>query len=91
MTSNISKRLEQHHAGTTYDGYTLKRRPVTLVWQVQCNDPANAIALEKQIKGWSRKKKEALIDSNFDDLVKFSKNYTEFGKPDGDGASTGSA
>tara|TARA_R100000988_G_C3941740_1_gene136550 strand:+ start:490 stop:765 length:276 start_codon:yes stop_codon:yes gene_type:complete len=91
MTTDLDKRLEQHQAGTTYNGYTLKRRPVKLVWYVQCNYPNNAIALEKQIKGWSRKKKQALINGNFQDLVKFSKNYTEFGKPDSEGASTGSA
>jgi len=82
MTSDLDKRLEQHQAGNTFDGYTHSRRPVKLVWYVQCNDPNDAIRLEKQIKGWSRKKKEALINDNYTDLVEFSKNYTEFGHPD---------
>ncbi len=82
MTSDLDKRLEQHQAGNTFDGYTHSRRPVKLVWYVQCNDPNDAIRLEKQIKGWSRKKKEALINDKFADLVEFSKNYTEFGHPD---------
>ena len=38
-----------------------------------------AILWEKKIKGWSRRKKIALIESNWDDLVLFSKNYTQFG------------
>ena len=46
------------------------------------------MTIEKKIKGWSRKKKEALINKNWDDLVKFSKNYTEYGKPNT--SSTGS-
>jgi len=81
MTSYLDKRLEQHLAGNTFDGYTHSRRPVKLVWHVQCNNPNDAIRLEKQIKGWSRRKKEALINDDFDDLVEFSKNYKEFGNP----------
>ena len=37
--------------------------------------------MEKKIKGWSRKKKKALIDEDWDKLVLFSKNYTDYGKP----------
>ena len=40
--------------------------------------------IEKKIKGWSRRKKEALINEDWDKLVQYSKNYTEFGK-NGDG------
>ncbi len=82
MTSDLEKRLTQHQEGQTFDGYTLTRRPIKLVWQVECNDPNDAIRLEKQIKGWSRRKKEALIENNYEDLVTFSKNYTEYGRPD---------
>ncbi|WP_317293004.1 hypothetical protein [Aestuariibaculum lutulentum] len=39
-----------------------------------------AIKIEKQIKGWSRRKKQALIDKDWEKLVKYSKNYTQFGK-----------
>ena len=80
MTSDIEKRITQHNDGKTFDGYTLTRRPVELIWHVMCNDPNDAIKLEKQIKGWSRKKKEALINGDFEKLVAYSKNYTEFGK-----------
>ncbi len=81
MTSDLNKRLEQHQAGNTFDGYTHSRRPVNLVWHVQCNNPNDAIRLEKQIKGWSRNKKEALINDNYTKLVEFLKNYTEYGHP----------
>ncbi len=80
MTSDLEKRVTQHKDGKTYDGYTSTRRPVELIWYATCNHPKNAIKLEKQIKGWSRKKKEALINGDFENLVKYSKNYTEFGK-----------
>ena len=33
----------------------------------------NAIEREKQIKGWTRKKKEALIERDFDKLVRYAK------------------
>ena len=56
------------------------------MWFETFNDVLNAIAIEKQIKGWSRRKKEALIAQDWDKLVLYSKNYTQFG----DGSSTGS-
>lgn len=90
MTSDLEKRLIQHKEGKTFDGYTNKRRPVELAWCMQCNDPNDAIRLEKQIKGWRRNKKEALIKGAYQDLIELSKNYTEFGHPT-DNASTGSA
>ena len=46
----------------------------------QFHDINQAIALEKQIKGWSRRKKEALINENYERLKRLSKNYSEFGK-----------
>ncbi len=48
---------------------------------------------ERQIHGWSRAKKQALIDGRIDDLKLFARNYTDFGKPEAssDEASSGSA
>ncbi len=51
------------------------------MWFETFNDVLNAIAIEKQIKGWSRIKKEALIIQDWDRLVLISKNYTQFGNP----------
>jgi len=39
-----------------------------------------AYAREKQIQGWSRRKKKALIDGDFDQLIHLSKNFSQFGK-----------
>jgi len=85
MTNNLDRRLVEHRTLNKYS-YTSKRKPLNLVWHQEFTRPDEAIKIEKQIKGWSRKKKEALIKENWDDLIKFSKNYTEYGKP----SSTGS-
>ncbi|WP_242130724.1 GIY-YIG nuclease family protein [Aestuariivivens marinum] len=82
MTNDLERRLNQHHQGYKIDGYTFSRRPVELKWYLQCTNPSEAIEIEKQIKGWSHKKKEALINENWNDLVEFSKNYSEYGHPD---------
>jgi predicted GIY-YIG superfamily endonuclease len=64
-TTFLDQRLEQHQLGT-YPGYTSARRPVQLVWLAEFPDIFQAMEVEKQIKGWSRKKKEALIKGDFD-------------------------
>jgi predicted GIY-YIG superfamily endonuclease len=58
-TTDLAQRIEQHQQGT-FSGYTARRRPVLLKWCGETNDIHNAIAAERQIKGWSRAKKEAL-------------------------------
>lgn len=87
MTNDLERRFDEHQVGRNKDCYTYKRRPLKLVWHVQCTNPLDAIKIEKQIKGWSRRKKKALIEENWQDLVAFSRNYTQFGK---DGSSTSS-
>lgn len=82
MTSNIEVRIYQHNFGKFPEAYTYMRRPLKLRWVEQFTDPTLAGDLEKQIKGWSRKKKEALIKKDWDKLIKLSKNYSQFGKPD---------
>ena len=79
MTNDLERRLTQHKSGYKKDGYTATRLPVELKWYVQCTNPSEAIKIEKQIKGWSHRKKAALIDENWQDLVLFSKNYKEYG------------
>ncbi|SDL55990.1 putative endonuclease [Salinimicrobium catena] len=60
FTSNLDKRIVEHNVGTHDNAYTLKRRPVILKWTEQFTDLNPAIAVEKQIKGWSHKKKRHL-------------------------------
>jgi len=59
-TDNLDIRLAQHQQGIMRC-YTLKRRPVELVFVETTNSRQYAVETEIQIKKWSRKKKEALI------------------------------
>ena len=81
ITNDIKRRLYEHNSGKDKFAFTYNKRPVKLVWFQEFTDVNEAINKEKKIKGWSRIKKEALIEKDWDKLVKYSKNYTEFGKP----------
>jgi predicted GIY-YIG superfamily endonuclease len=70
-TTNLSQRIEQHDQGL-FSGYTSKRRPLVLESSGETNDINNAIAAERQIKGWSRAKKEALIRGDWKALHELS-------------------
>ena len=63
----LEHRLAEHQAGV-FDGYTARRRPVSLVFQRSFDRIDDAIAAERQITGWRRAKKEALISGNLGDL-----------------------
>ena len=58
--NGLEKRVAEHNAGAL-GGYTAKRRPVSLIFSQHFESIADAIAAERQVKGWSRLKKEALI------------------------------
>lgn len=75
MTNSLERRLLEHRLGQS--GYTNTRLPIKLEWSVTCTNATEAIRIEKQLKGWSRRKKKALIDERRDGLVEFSKNYTQ--------------
>lgn len=77
MTNDLERRIKQHQSGGNRFSYTSQRLPIKLVWQLQCTNPTEAIKIEKQIKGWSRRKKKGLIEENWEDLVEFSKNYKQ--------------
>jgi predicted GIY-YIG superfamily endonuclease len=72
-TTALEKRIKEHELGI-FPGYTSSRRPVRLVWSAEFPDIFQAIAVERQIKGWSRKKKEALIQQEFDLLHQLSQS-----------------
>ena len=56
----VETRVSEHNLGINAD-YTTRRRPVELVWSEHFELLTEAIATERRIKGWSRAKKEALI------------------------------
>jgi putative endonuclease len=70
--ATIEERAAQHEAGH-FDGFTAKRRPVTLVWHQEFQRITDAIAAERQLKGWSRAKKEALILGDWDAIHELSR------------------
>lgn len=61
ITNDFERRLQEHSEGTDGKCYTVKRRPVKLVYRVEFQEVNFAISYEKQIKRWSRAKKEAMI------------------------------
>jgi tRNA/rRNA methyltransferase len=66
-TDELERRLTQHETGTPH-GYTSTRRPVKLIWFQEFPTREEAKAAEAQIKKWSRRKKEALIEGRTEDL-----------------------
>ena len=73
ITSNLNKRMFEHKSGAHVDSYTYKRRPVELKFYAVFTDINFAIESEKQIKKWSRAKKEALINNEFEKLPNLAK------------------
>ena len=70
---NLESRIEQHAAGLGGD-YTSKRLPVELVFAEEFARIDEAWAREKQLQGWSRAKRMALIEGRYEDLVRLSAN-----------------
>jgi putative endonuclease len=70
--NDLNKRISEHNAGA-YPGYTFKRRPVQLVWSEHFEQITDAIAVERQIKDWSRAKKEALAGGEWERLRTLAK------------------
>ena len=60
VTSNLPRRLYEHKNGLA-DGFTKRYHVHKLVYYEHTNDVRSAIAREKQLKGWTRNKKNALI------------------------------
>ena len=68
----MERRLFEHQNGLIEKSFTHKRRPIELIFLQIFANKIEAIQAEKQIKKWSRKKKEALINGDFSLLKKLS-------------------
>jgi len=68
---HLEDRINQHNAAS-FGGYTSTRRPVKLVYSEHFDRITDAVSAERQIKGWSRAKKEALIRGDFERLKALS-------------------
>lgn len=73
-------RVARHNDGS-YGGYTSSRLPVNLVYSQPFDRITDAIAAERQLKGWSRAKKRALISGDFAALKAHSKRRRRLDRP----------
>ena len=77
-TDNLENRLMQHHQRMYPACFTATRLPVQLVFSQEFATREEALASERQIKGWSRQKKEALISGDWQALSTYAKRRKKF-------------
>ena len=71
-TENLEVRFAQHVSGEIA-GYTSTRRPVTLVFSQEVATREEALTSERQIKGWSRAKKEAMMRGDWTEVSRLAR------------------
>jgi predicted GIY-YIG superfamily endonuclease len=76
-TDDLNRRVAQHDAACFPDCYTATRLPVRLVYSSEFATRAEALASERQLKGWSRKKKEALIRGDWGKISRLAKSSAD--------------
>ena len=69
---DLDARVKAHNAGRGA-AYTFKHRPVYVVYSESLESELQAVRRERQIKRWSREKKEALITGDLNRLISLSK------------------
>jgi predicted GIY-YIG superfamily endonuclease len=72
-TDDLDKRIGEHTTGAC-GGYTATRLPIELVFSQECPTRIEALAFERQIKGWRRAKKEALTRGDWAEISRLAKN-----------------
>ena len=82
-TTDLELRLAEHQAGEG-GGWTKGRLPVQLVFSQEMPDKDQAFLVERQLKGWSTAKKEALIAGEWD-LLRWLAKKPKFRKEPGPG------
>jgi putative endonuclease len=70
-TDNLEKRIVEHQTGEI-QGYTSSRLPVKLVFACEFPTREEALARERQIKGWSRKEKEAMMRGDWAEVSRLA-------------------
>jgi putative endonuclease len=73
ITNDLDQRIIEHNSGIDKDAFTYNRRPIHLKFHEHFSDFNLAIEWETRIKKWSRKKKEALINSDWKSLKEGSR------------------
>jgi putative endonuclease len=77
-TDDLDLRIATHMSGE-FGGYTSTRLPVKLVWSDEFPTRYEALAAERQIKGWSRAKKLALIRGDWKLISELARSAKERG------------
>lgn len=72
----VAARVAEHNAGVDRKAYTFRCRPVELLWSCAFSDPTDMVSFERQLKGWSRAKKEAFMRSDWAELKQLAKSHT---------------
>ena len=75
-TNDLERRMEEHFSGQG-SNHTKKHPPVKLLYYEEFQRIDEAFYREKQVQGWSRKKKEALINGQCDKLPELAKCYAQ--------------
>jgi len=75
-TDNLAERLVQHQRAFYPYCYTASRLPIELLHQQSFYSREEALLVEQQIKGWNRKKKQALINNDWDEISKLAKSFS---------------
>jgi predicted GIY-YIG superfamily endonuclease len=76
-TDELEKRVLQHERGEL-DGYTSTRRPVRVIFTQEFASREEALTAERQIKGWSRKKKAALARGDWIEMSQLARRRKPF-------------
>jgi predicted GIY-YIG superfamily endonuclease len=79
-TDDLQTRLARHQAGEIAS-YTRSRRPVVLIWSEQFSTRIDAIERERQLKGWSRAKKQALIVGDWAEISRLAVSHQRASTP----------
>jgi putative endonuclease len=74
-TDDLDKRIAEHADGRC-GGYTASRLPVELVFSQQFPTREEALVSERQIKGWGRRKKEAMMRGDWEEVSRLSRSNT---------------
>ncbi len=75
-TKDLERRIWEHNEGIGAK-YTARRRPVKLMYAAECDSIAEAYEREKQVQGWRRAKREALIRGDYDALPELARKDFE--------------
>jgi predicted GIY-YIG superfamily endonuclease len=73
-TDDIEKRIDEHVSGAC-KGYVSTRLPITVMFVEPCASRAEALEAERKLKGWSRWKKELLIEFGWEGMKHHKRRY----------------